>query len=129
MAKSQRTKVQIMVDITIQRGPKINQHKHHYRNVEDPKVVSKTRKLEKGKQYIIQTKRDNDPLPYTEDHRLSNANPTTNQGELWKLILSCFSSGTRRVSLDINPVMSQEIRNEGKIVTKTNKVRGHVWHI
>jgi hypothetical protein len=92
-------------------------------------VVSKTGKLAKGKQYSIETKRDNDPHPYTEDQRLSNANPTTNQGKLWKLMLSCFSSGTRRVSLDINPVMSHEIRNESNIVTKANKVRGHVWHI
>jgi hypothetical protein len=67
--------------------------------------------------------------PYTEDQRLSNANPTNNQGELWKLILSCISSGTRRVSFDINPVMSHEIRNEGNVVTKNNKIRGHVWHI
>jgi hypothetical protein len=42
---------------------------------EDPKVVSKTRKLAKGKQYSIETKRDNDPHPYTADQRLSNANP------------------------------------------------------
>jgi hypothetical protein len=79
------------------------------------KVVSKTRKLAKGKQYSIQTKRDNDTHPYTEDQRSSNANPTTNQEELWKLILSCFASGTCRVSLDINPVMSHEIRNKGKL--------------
>jgi hypothetical protein len=67
--------------------------------------------------------------PYTNDQRLSNANSTKYQGELWKLMLSCFSSGTRRVSLDIHPVMSHEIRNEGKIVTETNKFRGHERHI
>jgi hypothetical protein len=32
MAKSQRTKIQIMVEITLERRPKIKQHKHHYRN-------------------------------------------------------------------------------------------------
>ena len=67
--------------------------------------------------------------PYTEDQRLSNCKPHKKQGKFSKLILSCISSGTRRVSLAINPVMSHEMRNEGKIVTKTNTVRGHVWHI
>jgi hypothetical protein len=67
--------------------------------------------------------------PYTEDQRLSNANPTKNHEELWTLILSCFSSATRRVTFDINSVMSHEIRNEGNVVTKNKKVRGHVWHI
>jgi hypothetical protein len=33
MANGQRTNVHIMVYITLQRIPKINQHKHHYRNV------------------------------------------------------------------------------------------------
>ena len=32
MAKSQRTKIQIMVEITLGRRPKIKQHKHHYKN-------------------------------------------------------------------------------------------------
>jgi hypothetical protein len=40
-----------MVEITLQRRPKIKQHKH--------KVVSKRCKCIKGKQYIIQAKRDN----------------------------------------------------------------------
>ena len=61
MAKSQRTKIQIMVEITLQRRPKIKQHKHHYRTFEDTNVVSKRCKWIKGKQYIIQAKRDNNP--------------------------------------------------------------------
>ena len=70
-----------MVDITLQRRPKISTSTTT-ETFEDPKVVSKTRKLAKGKQYSIQANRDNDPHPYTEDQRLSNANPTNNQGEL-----------------------------------------------
>ena len=62
MTKGQRTKVQIMVDIILQRRPKISTSTTT-ETFEDPKVVSKTRKLTKGKQYSIHEKRDNDPHP------------------------------------------------------------------
>jgi hypothetical protein len=64
MAKGQRTKVQIMVDIALQRRPKISTSTTT-ETFEDPKMVSKTRKLAKGKQYSIQANRDNDPQLYT----------------------------------------------------------------
>jgi hypothetical protein len=59
MAKGQRTKIQIMVDITLQRRPKSSNTNTTTKMFEDTKVVSKRWKWIKDKQYIIQAKRDN----------------------------------------------------------------------
>ena len=61
MAKSQRTKIQIMVEITLERRPKISNTNTTTETFEDTKLVSKRCKWIKGKQYIIQAKRDNNP--------------------------------------------------------------------
>jgi hypothetical protein len=61
MAKSQRTKIQIMVEIPYKEDQRSSNTNTTTETFEDTKVVSKRCKWIKGKQYIIQAKRDNNP--------------------------------------------------------------------
>ena len=61
MAKSQRTKIQIMVEIPYKEDQRSSNTNTTTETFEDTKVVSKGCKWIKGKQYIIQAKRDNNP--------------------------------------------------------------------
>jgi hypothetical protein len=61
MAKSQRTKIQIMVEKPYKEDQRSSNTNTTTETFEDTKVVSKRCKWIKGKQYIIQAKRDNNP--------------------------------------------------------------------
>ena len=101
-----------MADKILRRSSKNEQHEHHYRKVwrHQQMQIGKGQAIlfpnEKGQWSLNPTHKTND---------IEQWKPHKKRRLLWKIILSCFSSGHRRA---IHTVMSNEMRNEGTIVTK-----------
>ena len=61
MVKRQRTKMKTMVDKTLQRRPKIMQHKHYYRNIWRHQSGKQKMQIDQRKAIHYPNEKDNDP--------------------------------------------------------------------
>ena len=92
----------------------------HYEEFEDAKMVIRIRQSEKDRQHNGQ-KKDNNDIKNTIQKTIDRATrtPPKTGGELrcsGRVINSCPTSGTRRVTLVTNSVMSHERRKDREVL-------------